>query len=144
MPCLTPNEKHNILTLYYNKQHKHTFDSLAKQFNIKGGRRTIINWHKKWNGTVESLERKQGSGRPKVLSSTQVKNYIQIPIRNKNRSHQPVHYTQLLPSVQKKTNTNVSLRSIQRYGKEELGAKQKRTKKRTADESKPAQHLSCI
>ncbi len=51
---------------------------------------------------MESLERKQGSGRPKILSSTQVKNYIQIPFRNKNRSHQPVHYTQLLPSVQKK------------------------------------------
>jgi hypothetical protein len=41
MPQLTPNEKHNILTIYSHNQHKHSFESLAHQFDIKGGGRTI-------------------------------------------------------------------------------------------------------
>jgi hypothetical protein len=47
-----------------------------------------------------------------------------------------VHYTTLLPAVRAKTGKELSLRTLRRYGKEQLGAKQKRSKKRTADESK--------
>jgi hypothetical protein len=46
-----------------------------------------------------------------------------------------VHYTTLLPAVRAKTGKELSLRTLRRYGKEQL-AKQKRSKKRTADESK--------
>jgi hypothetical protein len=45
-----------------------------------------------------------------------------------------VHYTELLPSVRQKTGADVSLRSLQRYGKEQLRARDKKTKKRTSAE----------
>ena len=136
MPQLTPNEKHNILTIYSSDKHKHTFESLAHQYNIKGGRQVIQNWYKQWNGTPQSLGRKKGSGRPTILTSQQVNDYIRTPIRNKNRSSKPIHYPQLHSSIQQKTGKQISLRTVQNYGKEKLGVKQKRTKKRTAQESK--------
>lgn len=141
MPQLTPNEKHNILTIYSSNKHKHSFNSLAHQYNIKGGGRTIQNWYKVWNGTPKSLERKTGSGRPTVLTSQQVRDYIRMPICNKNRSSKPIHYPQLLSSIREKTDIDVSLSTIQKIGKNELGVKQKRTKKRTAQESKQTPHM---
>ena len=31
-------------------------ESLAHQYNIKGGNRSIINWLQRWDGSPESLE----------------------------------------------------------------------------------------
>jgi len=136
MTQLTPNQKHNILTIYSLNKNKYTFKSLAHEYNIKGGRDVIARWYHQWNGTPQSLERKKGSGRPNILTSQQVNDYIRTPIRNKNRSSKPVHYTQLLPSIQQKSGTQVSIQTVRRIGHEQLGVKQKRTKKRTAQESK--------
>jgi len=140
MPQLTPNQKHNILTIYSSENNTHTLASLARQYSLQGGGRLIQNWYKQWNGTPQSLERKKGSGRPFVLTSQQVDKYIRMPIQNKNRSCKPVHYPQLHTSIQQKTGKQMSLRTIQKIGKEKLGVKQKRTKKRTAQESKQKQH----
>lgn len=136
MPQLTPKQKHDILTIYSQKKHNHSFESLAHQYNIKGGKKTLIRWYQQWNGKPESLERKKGSGRHTVLTSQQVNDYIRTPIRNKNRSYKPIHYTQLHTSIKQKTGKQISLRTVQNYGKEKLGVKQKRTKKRTAQERK--------
>ena len=62
------------------------------------------------------------------------------PILAANRKHRPISYTQLLPSVQAATGSQLSLRTLQRYGKEELQVKSKATKKRTAVESESSQH----
>ena len=126
---------HNILTLYSSNKNKHTFKSLALEYNIKGGRDVVARWYHQWDGTPQSLERKKGSGRPSVLTSQQVNEYIRMPIRNKNRSSKPIHYPQLHTSIQQKTGKQISLRTIQKIGKEKLGVKQKRTKKRTSQES---------
>jgi hypothetical protein len=136
MPHLTPNQKHNILTLYSSDTNTHTMESLAHQYNIKGGKQQIWKWYRQWNGTPQSLERKRGSGRPTILTPQQVNDYIRTPIRNKNRSSKPIHYTQLHTSIKQKTGRQISLRTVQNYGKEKLGVKQKRTKKRTAQERK--------
>jgi hypothetical protein len=136
MPQLTPNEKHNILTIYSHNQHKHSFESLAHQFDIKGGGRTIQNWFAKWDGTPQSLERRKGSGRASILTPREVKDTIQIPLRNKNRASKPVHYTELLPSITEKTGKKISIQTVRRIGHDQLGAKQKRTNKRTAVETK--------
>ena len=136
MPHLSPKQKHNILKLYTPNDRNHSFESLARHYFIKGGNRVLQNWYRQWNGTPQSLERKRGSGRPKLLTSKQVKDYIQIPIRNKNRSSVPVHYPDLLPSITEKTGKKFSLRTLRRIGHDQLGAKQKRTNKRTAAESK--------
>ncbi len=135
MPHLTSQQKHDILKLYSPFDRSHSFAALAQQYNIKGGRQVVEKWYHQWNGKSESLERKNGSGRPKALTSKQVKDLIQIPIRNKNRASVPVHYPELLPAITEKTGKQISLRTIQRVGKEQLGAKQKRTNKRTAVES---------
>jgi transposase len=136
MPQLTPNEKHDILTLYSSDNSKYSMESLAHQYEIKDGKQTIWRWYHQWNGTPESLERKSGSGRPTILTSKEVKDNIQLPIRNKNRSSQPIHYPDLLPSITKKTGKKISVETIRRIGREQLGIKQKRTNKRTAVESK--------
>jgi transposase len=136
MPQLTPNEKHDILTLYSSNDHRYTKKSLSEQYNIKGGRMTISRWLQQWDGTPESLERKESSGRPTLLTSKQIRDTIQLPIRNKNRSSQPIHYPDLLPSITKKTGKKISVETIRRIGREQLGIKQKRTNKRTTVESK--------
>jgi hypothetical protein len=59
-------------------------------------------------------------------------------VKAANRNHTAVHYTSLLPLVRAATDTTVSLRTIQRYGKEEAGIRDKRTKKRTQAERKYA------
>lgn len=135
MHQLTSNLKHHILTLYQPRNRNRSFQSLAHQYNIKGGKQVIQKWYKQWNGTPQSLERKKGSGRPKLLTSTEVREYIKRPIRNKNRSCIPVHYPQLLSSIHEKTGKQISIQTLRRIGKQQLGVKQKRTKKRTADES---------
>jgi hypothetical protein len=134
MRQLTPLQKHNILTLYKRNSNDDNFRALADRYNIKGGMRVIQNWYQQWNGTPESLERRKGSGRKSVLTSRQIKDYIETPIRTKNRSHQPVHYSTLLPSIKERSGTNVSLRTVQRIGKMKLHARQKRTQKRTTQE----------
>lgn len=45
-----------------------------------------------------------------------------------------MHYSDLLPKVKEKTGKEISLRTLEKYGKEELRAKQKTSKKRTAAE----------
>jgi hypothetical protein len=139
MPQLTPQQKHDILRLYLSSDHKYNKKSLSEQYNIKGGRMTISRWLQQWDGTPESLERREGSGRHTILTSDEVNDYIRTPIRNKNRSFKPIHYPQLHSTILQKTEKQVSLRTVQRYGKEQLGVKQIRTKKRTAQERKQTQ-----
>jgi transposase len=136
MPQLTSNQKHDILVRCANKNSHESIVSVARAYNLKGGSRVIRKWRQEWDGTPASLERKSGSGRPRLLSSAQVRQYIQLPIRNKNRGHTPVHYPQIQDTIKRKTGKQISLRSTQRYGREEAGVKQKRTVKRTAAESK--------
>ena len=58
------------------------------------------------------------------------------PILAANRAHNSVHYPTVAAAVQQKTGKKVSLPTLRPYGKEELGAKQRKDKKRTADECK--------
>jgi hypothetical protein len=77
---------------------------------------------------------------------------VRTPILAANRSATAVHYTDLLPSVRRATGKNVSVRTQRRYGKEELGARVKHTRKRirTRDErqckhaSESARALLCM
>ena len=69
------------------------------------------------------------------MSKKEVAQHVRTPILRANRAHKAVHYSKLLPGVRQRTGKEVSLRTLQRYGKEELGAKQRKGRKRTADES---------
>ena len=70
------------------------------------------------------------------MSKSEVSRHIRAPILAANRSHRAIHYPQVHQSFEQRTGKRISLRTLQRYGKVELGIKQKHTKKRTADESK--------
>jgi hypothetical protein len=95
----------------------------------------VQRWHSRWNRTPASLKRKAGSGKASILSRADISRHIRAPILAANRAHRAVSYTKLLPAVQQKTGKQISIQTLRRYGKEECGAKQKHTKKRTADES---------
>ena len=134
MNHLSSKTKHHILTLYHDNHNNYTFQQLADLHNIKGGSRVIRRWNKQWNGTPQSLERSEGSGRPSVLTAGEVDKYIRMPIRNKNRAHRAVHYPQLLSSIHENTGKTPSLQTVRRIGRNTLSAKQKRTIKRTTAE----------
>lgn len=135
MKHLTPQHKHSILLEYQLRSHDHSFAALAARHGIEGGSKIIQRWHEQWNGSAASLEEKHRTGRPRILSTQQVQQYIAPMIRAKNRTAKRVHYSDIHSSVEAATNTQMSLRTLQHYGKEELAAHKKRGKKRTADES---------
>jgi len=125
---------HPILLEYSPHSTAHSFAALAARHDITGGRDVVRRWHNRWDGTPQSLQHKAVSGRPRVLSTQQVRRHIAAPIRNSNRAHRAVRYTKLLPQVQAATGSQLSLRTLQRYGKEEAGGRRTRGKKRTAEE----------
>jgi hypothetical protein len=136
MVLFTPELKHHILTQYQANTRGCGFAALAHRYSVKGGDATLRYWYRRWDGTPVSLQRKPVSGRPRALTRTEVARYIRIPIRRSNRAHVAVHYNQLQESVQAATAKTVSIRSIRRYGRQELRARVKRTKKRTSQECK--------
>lgn len=135
MKHLTPQHKHSILLEYQPRSHDHSFAALAARHGIEGGGKIIQRWHHQWDGSAASLEEKHSPGRPRILSTQQVQQYVAPMIREKNRHAERARYSDLHSSVQALTNTRMSLRTLQHYGKEDLGAHMKHGKKRTADES---------
>lgn len=134
MPHLSADAKQLILQQYCAGVRGSGFDALAARFHIRGGGAEVLRWHRRWNGTSQSLEEKARSGRPRILSSAQVKRHVAAAIRNRNRSARPVRYTELLPQVQAATGREMSLRTLQRYGHDEAGGRKAHGKKRTAEE----------
>jgi hypothetical protein len=136
MKHLLPQHKHSILLEYQPHSHDHSFAALAHRHGIKGGYKVIERWYDRWNGTSSSLEEKPHPGGQRILNTQEVQRYVAPRIRAKNRSAQRVHYTDIHEAVEEKTGKHMSLRTLQRYGKEDLDAHQTRGKKRTAEESK--------
>jgi hypothetical protein len=135
MSHFSADTKHHILLEYRAGDAARSFSALALRHAVKGGKRTVQRWHRQWDGTPASLQRRQGSGKACLLSRAQVSRHIRAPILAANRAHRAISYTQLLPRVQSKTGKLVSIRTLRRYGKEQLLVMQRRSKKRTADES---------
>lgn len=134
MTHLTAEAKHAILLEYAPHSPARSFAALARRHSVKGGRQVLQRWHERWNGTPQSLKEESRSGRPRKLSRGEVQRHVAGPILRANRSHAAVHYPAVAEEVREKTGKNIGLRTVQRYGKEELGARQTRGKKRTAEE----------
>jgi hypothetical protein len=135
MTHLSPEAKHHILLEYSRDDATRSFTALAARHSIAGGWRVLLRWHQQWNGTPQSLQRKAGTGKQRALTAAQVSRHVRAPILAANRAHRAISYSQLLPTVCAKTGVELSLRTLQQYGKEQLGAKHKHSKKRTAAES---------
>jgi hypothetical protein len=138
MPPFTPQLKQHLLQQHRSNPRECSFAELARRYAVKGGHETVRQWWLRWDGSVASLARKAGTGRARILSRAEVSRHVRAPILAANRAHRAVSYTQLLPQVQAKTGTQLSIRTLRRYGREDCGAKQKRCKKRTAAESECA------
>jgi hypothetical protein len=136
MKDLTPELKHSVLTHYTSPHHHQTLQQILSLHGVTVSRRTVELWKQKWDGTIESLQHQAGAGRPRVLSRAQVSRHVATPIRNANRAGRTVHYSTLMEQVTESTAQTMSLRTLQRYGKEECKARSTRGQKRTADESK--------
>ena len=80
--------------------------------------------------------KEEGAGRPNILTPTEVQHNIQQPIRRSNRLAQQVKYTKIAEQVRQNTGKSVSVQTVRRIGKQQLGASRKRGKKRTAAECK--------
>ncbi len=61
---------------------------------------------------------------------------IEIPIRKMNRKSLQIKYTTIHQSLQEQTGKNISIQTVRRIGKKQLGANMKRGVKRTLTESK--------
>jgi hypothetical protein len=136
MSHFSAEAKHHILLEYRADDASRSFAALARRHGVKGGHETVRQWWLRWDGTPASMQRKAGTGKKPLLSLAQIKRHIATPIRNANRGHRSISYTSLLPQVQAATGKQLSLRTLQGYGKKELGGRQVTTRKRTADESK--------
>jgi hypothetical protein len=130
----TPEQKHSILTHYTQRRKGETLTQILALHDVVASRRSVEKWRQRWNGTISSLQHRAASGRPRVLSKAQVLRHVAAPIRNANRAARAVRYPKLLPQVRAESHSNVSLRTLQRYGRDEGGGRKTRGKKRTADE----------
>jgi hypothetical protein len=137
MRHLSAETKHHILLEYSPHDSTRSFAALARRHAVKGGERVVRRWYASWDGTPASLQERDRPGRPRSLSAAQVARHLATPIRAANRAHRAIHYSDLVPRVRAATDTQVSPRTLRRYGKQELHAKQRRGVKRTAEESKP-------
>jgi hypothetical protein len=136
MTSFSAETKHSILLEYSARSNNHTFIALARRHGVKGGERTIRGWYQRWNGTPQSLEDKQRSGRPRILTPVEVSRHIRAPILAANRAHRAIHYPDMWKSVQTKTGKKIALRTLQQYGKDQYKIKEKTTRKRTQAECK--------
>lgn len=134
MVTFSAQQKQDILRHYQAGVRGAGADALAARFSVPGGGNTVRYWLRSWDGTAQSLQHKPRSGRPRILSSRQVQQYVRAPILAANRSRKAVSYTRLLPTVRQKTGKRLSIQTLRRYGKQELGVKKRRTKKRTEKE----------
>ncbi len=131
-----PAFKDEVLREYRPGVRGYSFRALARRFKIHGGMSVVQRWYSRWKGSPQSLVRKKGSGGHPVLTAAQARRCILKPIEAKNKKHQAVHYTELKESVEAAVGHSVSVRTIQRRGKEELECKAKPTIARTRQESK--------
>jgi transposase len=133
MPLYTPEFKQLVLQHYSKGVAGSGFAAIAARFAVPGGATTVRSWHSRWDGSVASLQRKAGSGRPRILSDAEVKRHIVEPIRRSNRQRKPVHYQPVRARLIADTGKQPSERTVRRYG-HDAAVKNQRTKKRTAKE----------
>jgi transposase-like protein len=134
MKQFTPEQKHEILLEYRRYSRTHSFAALAARHGVHGGRQIIQKWFNHWDGTLASLQHKPGAGRPRILTPEAVEQHITAPIRELNRAARQAKYTKIADEVRATTGKNVSDRTINRIGKDELHGRRTRGRKRTAEE----------
>ena len=119
--------KHAVLQHYKEKTRGSGFLALAKRFDIKGGKEVVRGWFARWNGRVESLGRRTGSGRPQILTQSEKKTHILKFVERMNKKGEPVDYPAVLVNVREKTNKQISLSQLRHIGRHEFNLRWKKT-----------------
>ena len=136
MAHLPASYRHKILQHYRASEYGSGFDALAERFAIDGGGSVIRDWYLQWDGTKESLERRAGSGRARLLSPRKAKRSILGVIQKQRRKHKAVLYTDVYTEVVKRSGVKLSLRSVQRYGRRDFKIRCRKSVKRSPQERK--------
>lgn len=134
MSQLTARQKHDILVQCAARHAGESEVEIARQHGVSVGRTTIWEWRQRWNGTPQSLERREGSDGTPKLTPLEVSRHVRAPILAANRAHRAISYTKMLPEVRRKTRKDISLRTLQRTGQKQLGVRFKHRIKRTKEE----------
>lgn len=127
----TSQFKHNILEEYRPGVIGCGFKSLAKRFKVKGGHRLIMNWYKRWDGTIDSLNPKPKGHRPRTMTPQEVDQYILEFVKSMNRKRAQVNYKSVQAHIESQLNRKVPIRTIRRYGKS-CGIKWRKTRQITS------------
>lgn len=136
MTIYSSHFKQQLLLKHRSNSHRFSFRFLAGFYGGGLAHTTIERWYNRWNGTEESLERREGSGVHRLLSREEAKDTIDTIVRASNRNHDPINYSSIHREVEEKTGSSLSLSTLRRYGHEDAGIRYKRTKIRTEQESK--------
>lgn len=142
MKQLTAQQKHDILVHCESRRPGESEVDVARLHGTTISARTIARWRKRWDRTPSSLEHAPVSGRPHILTPSEISRHVRAPILAANRAHRAISYTKLLPEVQRKTGKKIALRTLQQVGHEHLDAKFKHRIKRTREE-RQCTHTFC-
>jgi hypothetical protein len=127
------DEYKRLVVSYCTTHHRHqSYSDIAKQFDIKGGKRTVQRWMKQSHIKKKVNKQKRNT----ILNKKEMNEYIYKKIKKKNQQHTSIHYRELLKDIKTELHKEPSLRTIQRYGQQKFGIKQKRTITRTVQECK--------
>lgn len=131
-------EKHRILTQYRLRERGAGFASLAKNFSIQGGERTIRRWYAQWDGTPSSLKQQPRSGRPPILTQREIKstNTLQHQSGEATENRRLYIILTFMQRYKRKLGRRCRLEQFKVMGRKTLQAKKKSTNKRTHSESK--------
>jgi transposase-like protein len=120
--------KERVVREYKKGVRGHGFDALSKRFLIQ--KMVIKKWWRKWNSagrSIAAFEEEAGGDRRSILTEREKERYILDFVSHQNAIRKAVDYNDVHANVIKKTKKEVSLRTIQEIGKEELDISWKKT-----------------
>jgi transposase len=127
--------KHRVLQYYKPGVRGHGARATASRFLLPD-HSLVLQWAAQWDGTVESLERKVGSGRKRKLTHEESTTHIEEFVRKRNKAGISTSYKEVKAEVESKTGKTVSLRTVQRIGREDHNITNKFCTRKLAIESR--------
>src|SRR5689334_5595584 len=108
--------------------------AVAQKFDLPN-HKVVLNWAAVWDGTSDSLERKEGSGRKRKLTPEESKAHIEQFVVKRNRRGIATTYKEVKEEVEAKTGKDISARTVRRLGREEHKLTSKMVTRKLAIES---------
>lgn len=108
--------------------------AVSRRYGLASNGQTLLRWMRQWNGTTESLREREHPGRPRILTRTQVHNSIRQPVIAANRAHRCINYSMIHRQLQQEHHLDVSVRTVRRYGRRDVGIRNRRVQRKTPHE----------